>query len=317
MNDEVILDYGPQSPSDNAFARRMRFHQSWYRATVLKVPCGTGPTPRSKTKYGNMLTAEDAARGPNFLTPAIFAAVQARLAEAEGLIEEFRLMRNMLSSQPLCFNLFGHLGLDLDLATRLMDALFPGEVKRVTRVVVEHAPVPRAEYLNDHTAFDAFIEYVTVDDNLAFLGIETKLTEPFSPRSYDTAEYRRWMNGPSSPWRDGSIKHLLEIRHNQLWRDHLLAVATLDHPASPYSRGRLMLLRHPGDKSCADAARTYQGLLRPGDSTFVDMPLTRLMDHVAALDLDEGHARWLDALRLRYLDLAASQEAFEGWVGQR
>jgi hypothetical protein len=158
MNDATIPDYGPQSPSDNAFAGRMRFHQSWYRATVLEVPYGTGPTPRAKTEYGNMLTAEDAAKGLNFLTPAIFAAVKARLAETEGLIEEFRLLRNMLSSQPLCFNLFGYLGLHLDLATRLMEALFPGEVKRVTRVVVEHAPAPRAEYLNDRTAFDAFEE---------------------------------------------------------------------------------------------------------------------------------------------------------------
>ncbi len=317
MNSIGAKDFGPQSPSDNAFARRMRFHQSWYRATVLEVPCGTGPTPRATTEHGNMLTAEDAAKGLNFLTPEIFAAVQDRLAESEGLIEEFRLLRNMLSSQPLCFNLFGHLGLDLDLATRLMDALFPCEVKRVTRVVVEHAPAPRAEYLNDRTAFDAFVEYVTVDDRQAFLGVETKLTEPFSPKVYDTREYRRWMNGPRSPWREGAIKHLLEIRHNQLWRDHLLAVATLDHPDSPYSRGRLMLLRHPDDKGCTNAARNYQELLRTGDGTFVDMPLNRLADWIATLDLDGGHAEWLDALRLRYLDLAASQEAFDTWNGKR
>jgi hypothetical protein len=295
----------------------MRFHQSWYRATVLGAPFGRGPSPGSKTEYGNMLTAEDAEKGLNFLTPDIFAAVQRRLAEAGGLIEEFRLMRNMLSSQPLCFNLFGHLGLHLDLATRLMDALFPGEVKRVTRVVVEHAPEPKAEYLNDRTAFDAFIEYVGHDDRPAFLGIETKLTEPFSPKVYDTAEYHRWMRGPNSPWRDGVIGRLLEIRHNQLWRDHLLAIATLDHPASPYSRGRLMLLRHPGDKNCADSARSYQGLLQPGDGTFVDMPLNRLVDWIATLDLDGGHAGWLEAFRLRYLDLSASKEAFDAWAQQR
>ena len=315
-HDDGRWAYGPQPSSDNAFTKRMRFHQSWYRATVLKVPYGTGPTPRSKTEYGNMLTAEDAEKGLNFLTPEIFEAVKTRLAEAEGLIEEFRLMRNMLSSQPLCFNLFGYLGLHLDLATQLMDALFPGEVKRVTRVVVEHAPEPRADYLNDHTAFDAFVEYVTVDDQPAFLGIETKLTEPFSPKVYDTAEYRRWMTGSNSPWRDGAIRHLPEIRHNQLWRDHLLAVATLDHPASPYSLGRLMLLRHPGDTKCADASRTYQNLLRPGDGTFVDMPLNRLMDWVDTLDLVDGHKEWLEAFRLRYLDLADSQEAFEAWAEQ-
>jgi len=50
--------YGPQPASDNKFAARMRFHQSWYRATVLEVPYGTGPYTTSTTEYGNMLIEE-------------------------------------------------------------------------------------------------------------------------------------------------------------------------------------------------------------------------------------------------------------------
>jgi hypothetical protein len=46
------------------------------------------------------------------------------LAQGSGVIEPFRLLRNMLSSQPMCFNLFGPLVYDAALATRLL-RVFP------------------------------------------------------------------------------------------------------------------------------------------------------------------------------------------------
>ena len=54
---EEHMGIGPQYKGDSAFAARMRLHQSWYRANVLGVPYGTGPTPKSASYYGNMLTA--------------------------------------------------------------------------------------------------------------------------------------------------------------------------------------------------------------------------------------------------------------------
>jgi hypothetical protein len=178
------------------------------------------------------------------------------------------------------------------------------------------AAAPPSEYLNDHTAFDAFIEYITVDDQRGFLGIETKLTEPFSMKHYDTPAYRRWMTG-DGPWREDAFGKVDEIQHNQLWRDHLLAIATLKHLESPYSRGRLMLLRHPDDEKCAEVSRNYQRLLRSGEYTFVDMPLNRLMDFVDNVDQHGDHRDWLAAFRLRYLDLSASKEDFDAWNGHR
>jgi len=194
------LDLGPQYPRDAPFTARMRLHQSWYRASVLRVPCGTGPQPSSAACYGNMLRAEDAARGLNFLTPSIFRAAEARSAQQVGVIERFRLLHNLLSSQPLCFNLFAPLAEDLDLATRVFRAaLGDQEVQAVARVCFEYAPEPRHEYLNDHTAFDAFVEYERPDGGPGFAGIETKLTEPFSQKRYDSPACRRWMEGPRSP----------------------------------------------------------------------------------------------------------------------
>ncbi len=97
----------------------------------------------------------------------------------------------MLSSQPMCFNLFGPLVQDHALATQLARALWGEHIAQVTDVRIEWAPEPRQEYLDDNTSFDAFIEYRDTDGGLGFVAIETKLTEPFSQRLDDRPSYRR------------------------------------------------------------------------------------------------------------------------------
>jgi hypothetical protein len=52
-------------------------------------------------------------------------------------------------------------------------------------VDIEYAPDPKEEFLDDRTAFDAFVEFDRVDGTRGFVGIETKLTEPFSRKTYD------------------------------------------------------------------------------------------------------------------------------------
>ena len=191
------MGIGPQAASDRKWlTRRMRLHQSWYRHEVLRVPYGNGPKRSSPTYYGNMLDAGAAEQGKNFLTQGIYDLAKERLAAGGGVVEPFRLLHNMLSSQPMCFNLFGELALDLELATVLARALWGDHVRKVTSVRFEWAPSPAAEYLNDKTAFDAVIEYEGSDGKLGFVGIETKLTEPFSEDFYDGDKYRRWLLKP-------------------------------------------------------------------------------------------------------------------------
>lgn len=189
----------------------MRRHQSWYRARVLKLPYGILPQ-RAGNPYGNCLTETDAERGANFLTPAIHAVARRRLAQRIGVVEPYRLLHNLLSSQPMCFNLFGPLVDDVGLATRLLSALLPGEVAQVEQVLVEWAPEPASAFLGDRTAFDAFIAYRRPDGQRAFVGFETKLTEPYSQSDYDGPAYRRWMDD-RSPWLPGSQEAVAHRRH--------------------------------------------------------------------------------------------------------
>jgi hypothetical protein len=137
--------------------------------------------------------------------------------------------------------------------------------------------------------------------------VETKLSEPFSQRHYDGSAYRRWAQRPDSPWRPEASTILDGLSHNQLWRDHLLAVAMRCHPRSPYAESRLLLVRHPLDAACARITATYRTLLQADDDSFIDLPLDRLLDLWTQCPLPEIHTTWLGDFRRRYLDLTASE----------
>lgn len=300
--DENHMGLGPQSKGDSVFARRMRLHQSWYRAEVLRLPYGTGPQPKSTRYYGNMLTESDAEAGKNFLNKEIHEVAKCRVNRGAGAVEKHRLMRNMLSSQPMCFNLFGPMVKDLDLATLLARALWGHHIDRVTQVAIEWAPQPQHEYLGDRTAFDAFIEYERKDGACGFVGIETKLSEPFSRKHYNKPTYRCWMK-EDSPWRQDSADKVDLVVHNQLWRDHLLAWSMLRHASSKYEEGSLAVVYHPEDKKCVHTLEGYRALLSDS-GTLVDFDLASVI--TAWKPLVEGGS-WLSDFELRYLALDRSE----------
>jgi hypothetical protein len=306
-----MLDLGPQYPKDDAFTARMRLHQSWYRSAVLKVPCGVGPQAKSTARYGNMLRDEDGERGLTFLTPEISAYAMRRQRELPGGIKRHRLLCNLMSSQPMCFNLMGPIALGMQGAEKLVGALVGiDDVRRVVRVIVEHAPSPAAEYLGDLTSFDAFIEYERADGRLYFVGIETKLTEPFSADRYPLSErpaYSRWLHSPSVPWREEKWADLDDVGHNQLFRDHLLAVALAERDRQTYAGGSLVLVRHPGDTKCARAVATYRECLHD-PLAFVDRPLDGIVRRWAPIVRGTPWESWLSAFERRFVDLRDSEE---------
>lgn len=297
------MDLGPQFRGDGAFTARMRRHQSWWRAAILKRPCGTGPLRASGRRLGSMLTAEDGASGTNFLTGAINAVAARRMSAGPG-VEPFRCRHNLLSSQPMCFNLFGPLVEDPDLATTFIRTLPGVDVERVEGVEIEYRPATASALLGDLTSFDAFIAYTESEGGRAFVGIEVKLTEPFSPGRYWRRAYDELCSLPGSPFRVGTQRQLADPRWNQLWRNHLLVEAHRQPPAPDGTKGMLALVRHPLDERCEGDARHYRSLLtEPG--AFLDWPLDMVIDRW--LDVAPDRARpWLEAFRLRYLDLDVS-----------
>ena len=321
-SDSERLGIGPQYDGDDKFTRRMRLHQSWYRSEVLRVPYGVGPGEKSTKFHGNMLTKESASAGLNFLTPEIFKLAENRVKEQSnpgkraGHIDEFRLMQNMLSSDPMRFNLFGALAADKELATSLVRELWGKHVDQVTGVEFEWAPSPKADYLNDRTAFDVFIEYERTDGRKGFIGIETKLTEPFTPDLYKGEDYRKWMT-EGSPWKKDAYEKCSESReYNQLWRDHLLAWALLSHEDSEYIEGRLVVAYHPAEeeynnkKTCINAIEEYRSNLRSeSEKTFSWVTLDTVVEEWKKALGEEPE--WFSEFETRYLALYKSDYLLE------
>jgi len=302
------------SQGDNSFTARMRFHQSWYRRHVLNLPPGPNKAAGGKL-YGNVLREEDGRQGYNFLSDAIHLCAEERIRRNEGAVEPDRLRNNLLSSQPMCFNLFAPMGDDLELASLLAEAL-PGVPKglSVRAISLEYAP-SKESHLNDRTAFDAFIEYER-DGNRGFIGIETKLTEPFSQQRYEFAKpgYSRWRENPNWWWNLGSEDCFPNPLYNQIWRNHLLAFSMLNQPNTPYNEGYCAVLHHNEDESCPKALQQYRAHVNAdGLNTLLHWRLEDVLESWSAVVKARAHRDWLNAFRLRYLDLEASRPAWEAF----
>jgi hypothetical protein len=298
--------------SDDAFTARMRFHQSWYRRHVLGLQPGPNPNAHNEL-YGNLLRKEDGVAGWNFITKSIHKYVEDRITQDSLHIEPLRLRNNLLSSQPMCFNLYAPLPLDLELAARLIASL-PGfeNVEQVASVKLEYAPLKQF-LLNDGTSFDAWIEYKRNNGMQGFIGIETKLTEPFSQKHYDfSPNYQRWLNDSSWWWISGSETNFSNKSYNQLWRNHLLSFALQHQPNSLYSESFSAVVYHPLDEACHNAVTAYSNNLLPtGKATLLEWSLDSIVERWLGCVKTREEQSWLQAFRLRYLDLEASEAEWQ------
>jgi hypothetical protein len=299
----------------DARRRRYRRLQSWYRETQLHLSdCGViRAGTEQERRVGNLLSDAAVAADPslNFLAPSTFAHeilryAQQRVGEVHdehGTLDEHRLYHNMLSSMPLCFNLFVPLRNRPDVAAEVLRSAFGVEVDEVMLIECEWAPTPPVG-LGDRTAFDAVIRY-RHGDQRHLLGIETKYTETFSPTEYakpgvdgeiDRRERYRavcdasgWFDPDASAvlWRSGT---------NQLWRNTMLAATCeelddVDHAA-------VVVVGLQGDRHAAKAVAGVRDQLID-ERRLLDVSIDRLV----AAGKAAGLVEWAKVFTRRYLDL--------------
>ncbi|MCY3801644.1 MAG: hypothetical protein OXG46_08685 [Chloroflexi bacterium] len=287
--------------SDTRWRACYRRLQSWYRETVLDVPPGKD---RSRITRANMLPCEAVAKQPglNFLSDAItdYALTRAGEVKAEGgTLERDRLLRNMLSSMPLCFNLFGALREWPDAAAKALSRTLDLDVAKVFNIVVEWAPEPEL-HLHDRTAFDAIVRYVTRDGRPAFLGIETKYTEPFSQRRYCSDRYVELTEDPEAGFRKDAWRRLQAPATNQLWRNALLAHSL--RRTSEYDRGHVVVISCKGDSAAEKAIAGLKADLFEPASLLRSTTYEALIDVLVCIP---ESACWAKEFRRRYLDLSS------------
>jgi hypothetical protein len=292
-NPEFIVE------SDTPWRAQYRALQSWYRETVLGVPAGLDA---QGVQRGNLLPRELSAIEPwsNFLTPEIAEYVEARVPvvrEAGGTLDKDRLTRNLLSSMPLCFNIFGYLRVYPVSAARVFSKVLGLDIAFLENIEVEWTP--RGDHpLQDRTAFDAFVEYRTRKGTRGFLGVETKYTEPFSQKEYAPDIYREITESPASGFRKDATSRLKGIGTNQLWRNALLAVSV--RSSGSYAFGHVLVMAPDGDP---DVSKALDGICAELVEPSSLVLFTTLQTFIAAAETEPLLKQWAQAFRHRYLDL--------------
>lgn len=173
--------------TDNAFTRKARLLQAIRR----KQSCAEcGYVVKNNVRYYHPnLALNGEVTGCNFLHQEIFEYAKFRVANKKKYetIEKNRLFNNFLSSQPMAFNLFyplmkivkckeGKHRLGLVMAN-LLDKKNVLGIDYIDEVGIEYIPDYRENCLNDKTAMDAFLRYVTTDGKTGIVAIETKYTD--------------------------------------------------------------------------------------------------------------------------------------------
>lgn len=220
---ELTEGLGPQNPGDGPLLRRLRLHQSWYRATVLRRPRWGSTRGVAPRELGSVLSREDGVAGLNFVSQSAFDLYRARHAAGWGV--DPRCAVHMTSSQALTINLFGLLGEEEAWLIECLNTwLGRSDLNAVLRVEIEFAPQKRSEHLNDQTRIDVLV-MATGGKGQELIAIEVKYADRFNSRRVDieTERYRN-LAKHSGLWTD-PCGVLGDDRLNQLARVHALATS--------------------------------------------------------------------------------------------
>lgn len=249
---------GPQRRDEPVLSRRVRFHQSWYRAAVLGLPTYGETAGSSPRPLGSILSDHDALAGHNFTSRAGRALYERRRTAGWG-VDPVRCTKYLTSSQALTLNLLGPLEASPRWAARVLGRLLGREdVSEVSRIWVEYAPRRRSEYLNDMTRIDALVE-IRSRGGRELMVIETKYADRFNSRQVDImrAPYRD-LAGRLGLWVDAEAT-LASVHLNQLVRCHSLAAALTDDLIGRASVPSLLVLHHHDDAASRVLVGEYAG----------------------------------------------------------
>lgn len=301
--DELARHHHSYVASDGSgFRRAARTLQSVWRENK-GYPVGE----HNGRTLGSRLPTDFATKSlANYLTPKIREVVRTELSsssEQGRLFAMPRIYNDLLSSQPLCFNLFGELVADLDTATALLRVLRPAVVEKVTAIRFEHSP-GRGDlrFTGDRSAFDVFIEYRHQSGGHGFFGVEVKYHEDLAgkptahrPRYDDVAHLMGCFRPDTWP-------RLRESPLQQIWRDHLLAGATKSELG--YVDGVFVFLYPTFNTHCKAAVERYQETLTDM-ATFDVWTLEAVVTALRKISSEP----WIEAFHDRYLDFRALERA--------
>lgn len=302
-----------------AFKREARYQQHLWATDQGIKQFGTHPGRKTSIDEdapriinGTKLLDDYAEAGRNFLTDAIHDVAEDRIKApvANETLDAQRLRRDLLSSMPMAFNLFGEASLPENEASRLALAeLFGVPADSSSEIRFEWSPGRRdARYTRDRTAFDVAL-ILGSDGAQSVVGIETKyhehsIKEPKPKQKSRIAHQHQTeflvekayaSNAFVDGWEDG----VLDTDLRQIWRDHLLALTMRSVPEEWTAGTKYVLVYPSGNVSFADAVQRYAALLVPGGDSFAAFTIEEVLDAAFAHGDATKHAFYQ-----RYLEWA-------------
>jgi hypothetical protein len=237
-----------------------------------------------------------------------------------ALVDQRRLYGNLLSSMPLCFNLFAPLRLDPDLAAKVLRSLIPGiDLARVLHVFFEYSPGrSRGDLTGDRSAWDAAIVYQRTDGEKGLLAIEQKYSENGSEAPADLGPRYDELAVSSELYKNPMSAVLRTGPCQQLFREHLLTYASVFR--GDYAEARFVLVAPRHNHLLQQGAWLYAShLAEPGPDTvpFVNIELERMIEAIGwagALDLAYAlHDRYCNFGKIDLLVEQALQAKAGDW----
>lgn len=246
----------------------------------------------------------------NFLTPNIRKVVRRELQHnSKKLYGVPRIYNHLLSSQPLCFNLFGELTLDLDLATRVLAKMTEGRIAQVCSICFEFSPGRGDKnYTGDKSAFDVYATYKTGSGGKGFVGIEVKYHE--SVESVNAEKEQEYYDNHGDRYdkiasdmgcfHEAELEKIRGSRLQQIWRDHLLMHAHKVKIKDEFDDAIFVFLYPKANCSYRKAVEKYRQCLKNDTNSFLSWTLE---DFVKCL-MYHSSADWIRQFHRRYLDFS-------------
>lgn len=297
--DDLAERYMTSVSSDRSdFRKRARLLQSLWRHD-RGYRAGTR-SDKSPVELGSRLAMPCAKDDLlNYLTPRIREVIKSEVLDRDAsrgkLYARPRIFNDLLSSQPLAFNLFAELKLDLPLCSQLIGALTAGAFTSARRLEFEYSPGrSNKTYTGDRSAFDVYIECRDRNGDPAFLGIEVKYHEDLKNPPAATTERLEEIAMQMGCFEMDQLERLKVRPLQQIWRDHLLAGSILLQ--RHFRSGAFVFLYPALNADCRDAIASYRSFLSSERSLLV----WTLEDVVNQLK-ECGDFDWVALFEERYL----------------
>ncbi len=314
MNEvEIAARYGPQAHDASPFTRKYRLLQSWYRVEVLKEERYGLHEPGGRPVGSAVVNGE--ATGANFLSLAARALAWEKLAEKQDInpdltVKRYRLFNNMLSSQPLCFNLFADLRLHLmhkrPIAGAVVAAMLQeSPIATVERLDVEVLPQPKEEYIADKTAFDAAVFFTDRQGRPGLASIETKYTDKLGGNKAGREDYQKQIAEEIGLLNDEGRAWYSTHCFDQIMRNLLLTLVC--GRRHQMANVRNYVVAPQADKDTPVLIDELRGRLTPGIRDAIALLSLEEVVHRGMAVADRFFADHLREFHRRYLDFSQIQ----------